>query len=176
MNDQIKQNIVLVGFMGAGKTTVGKELAYRLNYKFMDTDYMIEEKTATTINEIFRIHGEEYFRDLETSLLKELTRDLTGTILSTGGGIPVREENIQIMRKLGYVVYLKLSRDTMIERLKGDTKRPLLKGYDLAERVDNLLKSREAYYRKAAHDIIISDNLSKEEIVDAILSGYKKLK
>lgn len=168
MNNQTKQNIVLIGFMGAGKTTIGKKLADKLNYQFLDTDSMIEDNAGISINEIFEIHGEEYFRDLETKLLKDLSGELSGAILSTGGGMPVREENIMLLREIGHVIYIKLSRKTMIERLKDDNKRPLLQGYDLVERVDYLLNTREKYYKRVANDIVISDNKSKDEIIELI--------
>ena len=106
----MKKNIILIGYMGCGKTTVGKSLARLESAIFLDTDERIEEKQGRTISEIFAQDSEKAFRDMETAYLKELLRlKREGMIVSTGGGMPVREENRQLLRELGYVVYLKAS-------------------------------------------------------------------
>ena len=100
----MKDNIVLIGFMGCGKTTVGKKLAADLSFVFLDTDQYIEEKEAMTINDIFATKGEEYFRGLETSSLEELVQRTEKSIVSSGGGLPLRKENAELLQKLGFVV------------------------------------------------------------------------
>ncbi|MDF2539845.1 MAG: hypothetical protein K0S76_2866 [Herbinix sp.] len=167
-------NIILIGFMGSGKTSVGELLAKRLSYQFKDTDQMIERKAGETINHIFQLKGEEYFRDMESSLLTELQSELHHAVLSTGGGLPLREQNARLLKKLGYVVYLKASKETTIKRLEGDTTRPLLRGEDLAHRVERMLNTRTPYYEKAAHKVVATDHKSIEDIVTIIMEAYMR--
>jgi shikimate kinase len=167
----MKQNIILIGFMGSGKTSVGKALAERLSYRFMDTDEMIEQKAGCTINHIFEAYGEAYFRTMETDLLTELTISLTHTVLSSGGGLPLRKENIQLLRELGEIVYLKAAKDTLTNRLLSDTSRPLLKGEILDLRIEKMLKIREPIYESAAQHSIVTDQKNIEEVVNLILDA-----
>lgn len=162
-------NIILIGFMGSGKTSVGKLLSEKLKYEFRDTDEMIESLEDTTIKKIFRIHGEEFFRDLETTLLLSLRGALQRTVLSTGGGMPVRERNRKLLKEIGQVVYLRASRATIIDRLAGDKTRPLLEKGNLNETAGKLLDDRIPYYEEAADIIIDTDNRSVEDIVNAII-------
>lgn len=170
--DRLK-NIVLIGFMGSGKSSVGKALSEQLNYQFKDTDDLIEADQDTSISNIFSIHGEEYFRHLETKLLLSIHDTLDKAVLSTGGGMPIREENMKLLASMGQVVYLKASQATIIDRLSGDTTRPLLKGETLKERVENLLLTRAPYYEKAADIIINTDGKSVDDIVKEILKTLK---
>ena len=114
-------NIVLMGFMGAGKTTIGKELAKALGYEFIDTDERIEREQGRKISDIFSEDGEEVFRQMETDLLKNLQNSEDKFVLSIGGGMPVREENRSLLRSLGTVVYLKTSKEEILRRVSGDT-------------------------------------------------------
>lgn len=172
MNNERKRNIILIGFMGSGKTTVGEHLAQQLGYHFQDTDRLLEQKAEDTISRVFEIHGEKYFRDMETELLKELLPALKHTVLSTGGGLPLREENIRLLQELGFVVYLQASKETILSRLVGDRTRPLLQGEDMEQKVERLLGIRTPIYIKAAHENIITDNLSVEEITQLIMEKY----
>lgn len=174
MNLKLKHNIILIGFMGSGKTSVGVHLAERLTYQFKDTDQMIEKKAGDTISRIFSIHGEEYFRNLETDLLKELVPNLDKTVLSTGGGMPVREQNMKLLKDLGYVVFLKATKQTTLNRLRGDVSRPLLKGEDLEIKVERMLELRTPIYEKAAHKIIATDGRTIAEITEMIMENYLK--
>lgn len=167
--ENLKRNIILIGLMGAGKTTVGKRLAECLSYHFQDTDLLLEQRTKDTISHIFTEHGEEYFRDMETNLLKELLPSLEHTVLSTGGGLPLREQNASLLRQMGYIVFLKTGKHTAIERLKGDTTRPLLQGEELEQKVEGLLKFRTPIYERTAHAIIETDGKTVEEIVASIV-------
>lgn len=171
----MKHNIILIGFMGSGKTSVGERLSKRLGYHFRDTDRLIERKAGDTINHIFALHGEEYFRDMETELLRELKPTLEHTVLSTGGGLPLREINAGLLKEMGFVVYLKASRQTTLQRLSGDTTRPLLNGEDKEQKIDKLLAERVPIYEKAAHKIIVTDGRSINDIGDLIMEAYMKL-
>jgi len=175
MGLRLNHNIILIGYMGCGKTSVGDRLAKRLSYRFKDTDRLLEQQARDTINHIFANHGEEYFRDLETNLLSELKSTLTNTVLSTGGGLPLREQNAKLLKDLGYVVYLKASNQTIIRRLKGDKTRPLLQGDDLEHKVEQMLKVRTPIYEKVAHKIIATDDRNMDEIVHLIMESYLKL-
>jgi shikimate kinase len=167
-----KHNIILIGFMGSGKTSVGEQLAKLLTYQFRDTDQLIEKKAGDTINHIFAVRGEEYFRNMETELLKELQSNMEQTVLSTGGGLPLREQNSELLKDLGYVVFLKTSKQTTLRRLKGDTTRPLLQGDEVDQKVERMLTARTPIYEKAAHKIIITDDKSVSEIVHLIMEAY----
>ena len=120
-------NIILTGFMGSGKTTAGIRLSYRLRLPLLDTDKWIEKEEGRTISEIFALQGEETFRKMETSALRTLLELEGEQIISTGGGLPMQEENRELLKKLGTVVFLRIKPETVYDRLKGDNTRPLLK-------------------------------------------------
>lgn len=170
-----KQNIILIGFMGSGKTSVGSQLATRLSCRFCDTDQMIESKTGDTIKHIFTEYGEEYFRDLETQLLQEMKDNREYRVISTGGGLPLREQNARLLKEMGYVFFLKASKQTTVERVTGDTTRPLLAGEELEQKVERMLKLRTPVYEKSAHQTVITDNRTVEEIVTQIMDSYLNL-
>lgn len=173
MEQRLKQNIILIGFMGSGKTTVGKRLAQRISYQFYDTDYLLETKQEMSISRIFELYGEEYFRDMETKLLRELVKDTDRTILSTGGGMPLREENAKLMKELGHIVYLKASKETIVKRLMGDTSRPLLRGEELPLKVEKMLGIRAPIYERNATQVVTTDDKTVDELVDSILEVYQ---
>lgn len=165
-----RENIILIGFMGSGKTTVGRRLASDFGYDFLDTDDFIEEKYGMTISEIFAAHGEEYFRSLETEALKELNLSLTHTVVSTGGGLPLRKENGELISQLGTVVYLDVSSSEVIKRLAGDMTRPLLAGSNPEEKVNNLLAARKPVYESTADVVVSVTGKTPEEIEREILT------
>jgi hypothetical protein len=161
------KNVVLIGFMGCGKSTVGRALEKKWGYKYLDMDAHIEAAEGMTINEIFASKGEAYFRELETGMLKKLA----GTkryIISTGGGTPLREENRQLLKELGTVIYLRVSPETVCERLKDDTTRPLLQRPDKEEAVRELLGKRKNLYAAAADYTISVDRKMVSRIVKDI--------
>ena len=162
------KNIILMGFMGAGKTTIGKKLSKALNWEFIDTDAYIEEEQRRKISDIFAEDGEMAFRDMETDLLKRLQNGENQFVLSIGGGMPVREENRALLRNLGTVVYLKTSKEEIIRRVSGDKNRPLLQGGDLEEKVTNLMNARECIYIETAHVEIVTDGKTPEQVVKEI--------
>ena len=165
-----RDNIVLTGFMGSGKTTIGKLLSERYGYTFIDTDQYIEEKCGCTIAELFSKKGESYFRQLETDILKELNASLTHAVLSTGGGLPLREENAAELATLGTVIYLQITPEEVISRLSGDNTRPLLSGDDPEQKVRDLLTYRTPLYERAADLTIPVTKLTPEYIVEDIIS------
>lgn len=172
MND-FKENIVLIGFMGSGKSTIGISLSYKLQSILTDTDKMIEKQEGKSISEIFAQEGELYFREKETELLKKLKQEKTKQIFSVGGGTPIKKENRELLRELGTVVYLKVSPKTVYERLKGDVTRPLLQGENPMEKIRALLCEREDIYKEAADIVIVTDDKKPAQIVDAIMERCK---
>lgn len=170
------QNIVLIGFMGSGKTTVGLKLSYRMRMTVEDTDKLIERREGRTISEIFADDGEEYFRRLETELLKELTDRGKGKIYSVGGGTPVRAENRELLKRLGRVVWLRLRPETVYERLKNDNTRPLLQCENPLERIRELMESRREAYESCADLIVDVDDAEPEEILKKIEKEAQKMK
>ena len=115
------KNIILIGFMACGKSSVGRRLSQALGMEFLDTDELIEQKEGTTVSDIFATHGEAAFRVMETECLKDLLdREESPFVLSVGGGLPIREENRELLSQLGKVVYLKVSADTVFMRVGKD--------------------------------------------------------
>ncbi len=168
-----KNNIVLIGYMGAGKSAVGENLARRLRWDFIDTDQYIVELENMTINEIFATKGEEYFRDLETQIIKAFTSKLSNTIISTGGGLPMREENRKILRMLGTVYYLKATPETTYKRVSGNNDRPLLAGDNMYEKICSMLEKRVPKYEACCHNVIETDVYLVDEVVDSIIKMNK---
>lgn len=171
----LANNIILIGFMGSGKTSVGRQLANSIGYHFKDTDDLIVAKEGMEIPEIFQKYGEALFRNLETTLLLTIIDDLNKTVLSTGGGIPIRDRNVNLLRMMGHVIYLRTSNSTIVKRLSGDTSRPLLMGENLSERVETLLASRAPIYEEAADIIIDTDDKTVDYIVNEILRRVNHL-
>ncbi|WFR55213.1 shikimate kinase [Anaerocolumna sp. AGMB13025] len=162
-------NIVLIGFMGCGKTSVGNLLAARLGYGFTDTDRFIEDSCNRTIKSIFAKEGEAYFRDLETSTIKGFIGKMDQTVLSVGGGLPMKPGNAELLQQLGQVIFLKATRATILIRLAGDTTRPLLSGDNPAKKLEDLFTSRAPVYERAAHMEVNTDGRSFDDIIDEII-------
>ncbi|WP_353959769.1 shikimate kinase [Belliella kenyensis] len=146
--------IVLVGMPGSGKSTFGKNLARTLNFAFVDLDHQIEIGESMQIKEIFEKKGEGRFRELETNYLNKILNQVEGFVLSTGGGTPCFNDNMNIINKLGVSVYLDVSLETILHRLTRDhaNQRPMFSGLDAGEiilKLKDLLASREGYYHQA---------------------------
>jgi shikimate kinase len=166
------ENIILTGFMGTGKSSVGKLLAERLGYRFIDVDELIVARSGLTIIEIFASHGEQHFRALETEMLKRLESE-RGLVVSTGGGAVINPENRRRMRSAGRVVNLSASAETIKKRLTGDVARPLLQGDKPLEKIIALIAEREPYYADA--DIRIDTTAKNiEDVVSEILVWVKR--
>ena len=165
------QNIFLIGLMGAGKTTIGRQLASELSLEFFDSDHEIEKRTGVTIAHIFDIEGEEGFRKRETTVLDELT-DKKGIVLATGGGAILKAENRQFLMSRGTTIYLYANIDTLLERTSKDRNRPLLQTENPKAKLEELLGIRDPLYRETA-DIIIdtgkdSVRLALKEILEKL--------
>lgn len=172
-----QKNIVLIGFMGSGKTSVAKNLRYLSNFQWIDTDDLVERRNGQSIRQIFETDGESEFRAQETAVLREL-KNAAGYIISTGGGIIGASENCELLRAIGVVFWLQVTPQTVLERLKFDTKRPLLQTPDKVERVLQLLDERSPVYSETAHFDIVTDNRSITEIgkeIWEIFRNYGKI-
>lgn len=165
-----QDNIVLIGMMGTGKTTVGARLAEETGYSLVDLDAVISETAGCSIPQLFAERGESYFRDLEAAVLKDvLTRE--GIILATGGGAVLRKENCLEMTSRGWVVALKATVDEIVSRVGEDPGRPLLAG-GARPRIEALLEQRKQAY-DFAHVIIDTSGKSPEEVSAEILTHYR---
>jgi len=142
------KNIILTGFMGSGKTAVGKELSHLLGWRIIDVDDEIVNEQNMTINEIFGRLGEPAFRDIETAMIRKVARN-RNVIISTGGGAVLRQENMDILRDGGIIVCLWASPDTIFKRTKNDNRRPLLQVDDPLRKIRELLEHRRSFYEKA---------------------------
>lgn len=161
-------NIVLIGFMGTGKSTVGPELAHRLGWEFIDTDRVIEEHEGRTIPQIFEEKDEAYFRVKETEAI-EIVMSGVKQVISTGGGAVLKEYNCQKLSESGYVIALMADADTIISRVKKDTNRPLLQG-NLEQRVYQMLEERKHAYQFADKQIDTAQR-TIEDLVGIILES-----
>lgn len=164
-------NIILIGFMGSGKTTFGKWISEKHGMKFIDTDEYIENKQGRLIKDIFRESGEEVFRDMETAAVRELIDNTTNTVVSVGGGLPLREINRKLLRQLGCVVFLDTSVDELVRRLDKDTSRPLLAGGNVRQKIESLMQARMEYYKEAADLIVTTTNNSFTDMYNTIVSA-----
>lgn len=166
-----ENNIILIGFMGAGKTTVGKEIAKSTKKQFIDTDDMIVKQMNLSINDIFERYGEQYFRSLETKLMENLSKSDVECVISCGGGMPLKEENRQLLKNIGTVVYLRTGVQAVMKRLKNDKTRPLLMGSkdEVKEKIKQMHKERDPIYKECADFIIETGKMSVSEVCDKIL-------
>ena len=165
------KNIILIGFMGSGKSTIGRKLSEKYGLKHIDTDWYIEKEQNMKISDIFSKKGEEYFRNLETECIKELAQVCDNCVISVGGGLPVREVNRSLLKELGIVVYLEASVNELVKRLSKDTSRPLLAGGNLREKIESLMTAREALYKDAADVIVKTDGRRFEDMYADIVSA-----
>ncbi len=168
------ENIYLIGLMGAGKTTIGRQLARALQLPFYDSDKAIEESTGVDIPTIFEFEGEAGFRMREQKMIQQLT-ELKGIVLATGGGAVLREQNRKLLQAHGFVVYLYCSIDKIVERTKRDTHRPLLQTDDPYERATQLFAEREALYQECADFEVDTGDLQSKAVLKAILKAYEGL-
>ncbi len=166
------KNIILVGFMGTGKTVTGHVLAEQTGLELVDMDSIIEERAGRAISEIFATDGEATFRAMERRLVQELAqRD--GLIISTGGGIVLNPDNIADFEKTGLVICLKASAEMIFQRVEKDTSRPLLEG-DKKAQIASILETRKPLYDAIAHGVD-TDGLTAEETATPILRAYEEM-
>ena len=170
------KNIVLVGLMGCGKTTVGRRLAHELNQDFFDTDHELINKTGVSIDHIFDIEGEKGFRERESKILENLCQ-MSNIILATGGGIVILPNNRKILKNAGLVVYLFASVDQLFRRTSKSKTRPLLENSsDRKKTISELLKARDVYYREVASFVVDTTGKKLQEIINIILRESENVK
>ena len=161
-------NIFLIGFMGVGKSTIAKLLAKELQAELVEMDETIEAEAGMSINEIFEKFGEQHFRDLETALIERVSKK-GGVVVSCGGGAVLRPENVEMMKQSGKIIFLSATPETIYERVKNSTNRPLLNGNMNVEYIKGLMERRREAYENAADVIISTDGKWKSQIVEEIL-------
>lgn len=170
--------IVLIGLMGAGKSTVGRELSRATGMAFLDTDSVIEEQTGMCIPDIFRERGERHFRLLETALLRYIVQNAQAGngshVISTGGGIILQEENRRLLRELGFTVWLTADVPTLLARTARAQNRPLLQVEDREATLRELLAERAPLYEQTAHLSLDSTGLKATEVVDCIIAHARR--
>ena len=159
----MRENIFLIGFMGAGKSTIAKGLQRTLGMELVEMDARIVEEQKMSINEIFAQYGEDYFRDIESQLILDIGQE-GNTIVSCGGGVVVRPQNTEYMKKSGKIVFLSATPQTIYERVKHSTDRPILNGHMNVEYIAQLMEKRRALYEAAADIRIETDGKSRDEI------------
>lgn len=161
-------NIFLIGFMGAGKSTIARTLQSKLDMPLIEMDERIVEEQGCSINEIFDRKGEAGFRDIESDLVKRIANE-RDSIVSCGGGAVIRPENVEYMKKSGKIVFLTATPETIYERVKNGKDRPLLNGNMNVEYISSLMDKRRDIYNAASDEKIATDNKSKDEIAQEII-------
>jgi shikimate kinase len=164
----MKDNIAIIGFMGSGKTTVGKILAERLGFLFFDLDNLIELSEERTIKDIFKESGEDYFRDIESDIVRRIINNKK-CVFACGGGVILRSENMRLITRKSDIVYLMISPSEAVKRLSGSIERPLLPDEDRYKRISDLFKKRSTLYSRYAEITVNNVGISSESAVEKIL-------
>ena len=165
---QLSANIVLVGFMGTGKSAVGRVIAQKLEFHFIDTDDVIEQTSKAKISDIFSEHGEDYFRDLESQAVKSVAL-MKNQVVATGGGVVLRSSNIDLLRTGGPIFCLNATPKAIWDRVRSSRSRPLLRGPEPLKKIETLLDKRAPYYALADHQIETT-GVSVDRVADEIIS------
>ncbi|MBU1007372.1 MAG: shikimate kinase [Candidatus Omnitrophica bacterium] len=168
------KNIVLVGFMGTGKTVVAKRLAGILGREFAELDAIIEKKEGMSVKDIFENKGEPYFRQAEKQIIGEVSKK-DGLVISAGGGAIIDDENFNNLKKNSIIICLEASPDVILDRTKGNTCRPLLNVPDPKKRIEELLDERKTYYKRADHRVN-TDNLTINQVVEEVKKSYENIR
>ncbi len=163
-------NIVLIGFMGTGKSSVGRRVAARRGHRFVDVDRMVVDKEGAQITEIFEARGEGYFREVESAMLRSLA-GAEGLVIATGGGIVTRPENVEVARGLGFIVWLTASEAVIAERVARTDKRPLLRTENPRETISRMLAERRPLYEAAADFTIDTSEMPHSEVCARIVEA-----
>ena len=164
-------NIVLIGFMGTGKTSVGQRISEKLQMPMVDTDTIVETDNQMIIGEIFDRYGEDYFRNLENAAVHKASK-YTNHIISTGGGVVLRIENLNLLQENGLLFCLRATPEEIFKRIKDESHRPLLKDPNPPNKIRRLLQKRQAQYQRIEHQIETTD-LSIEEVTNQIIGIYQ---
>ena len=165
-------NLILTGFMGTGKTMVGKKLAKRLKMSYLDTDELIENREKAKICRIFQEKREDYFRRVETEIIKEVS-GFDNCVISTGGGAILKKENLAALKRKGVIICLWADEEVILERTSKSQNRPLLKSKDRKRAVEDLLSQRRSFYEKADFEVDTSE-LTTSEVVERIVDFLRK--
>lgn len=168
----MRNNIVLCGFMGCGKSTVGRNIAKMLNIPFIDSDDYIENKSKMKISGIFEKFGEAHFREIEKEAISELSK-MNNIVISTGGGVVLNSENVKALKNTGYIFYIEVTPQTVLDRLKDDTTRPLLQSENKLKAITDLLEKRSPVYKNAA-DFTVDGSLSPDCVSKEIVCILEK--
>lgn len=167
-----RENIVLIGFMGTGKSSIGHRIARRLDFRFEDTDRLIVAAAGCPIPEIFQKQGEEAFREAESAALESL-RNAERHVIATGGGIIDRPANTALLRALGFVVWFNATEEAIFERVSRNTNRPLLQNDNPKQTISRLLERRRPIYASAAHFTVDTSHHSHDEIAGMVLDAAR---
>lgn len=167
-----RPNLILIGFMGSGKSSIGRLAAARLRFQFVDTDALVVERARMEISEIFAKHGEAHFRDLETRAIESLVAR-ERCVIATGGGAVLREENRRQLRSLGFVTLLTAREEIILDRVARHSKRPLLRTGDPRETISTLLAERRPAYEAAAHWTLDTSDFTREQASDAVVAAAR---
>ena len=174
MSKGINCNIFLIGFMGAGKSTIARTLQRELGFPLVEMDERIVQEQGMSINDIFAQYGEAHFREIESQLVVDLGKQ-EPSIVSCGGGVVVRPENTQNMKKSGRIVLLKASPETIFERVKNSTDRPILNGHMNVEYIAELMEKRRVLYEEAADITIQTYGKTREQICEEIIGKLRDM-
>jgi len=168
------RNVVLIGFMGTGKSSVGRELARRWGFRFLDTDSIIRNQCGKSISEIFSVFGEPFFRDQEFATLTNLLH-CHRAVIATGGGIVIQPRNVDLLGKLGTTIWLKADQTTILERVSRNKNRPLLQTTAPEATIARLLTERGPLYESAADLVVDSSRLSHHEVAEKVIAGLQSI-
>ena len=166
-------NIVLIGFMGSGKSSIGRIVARRMGFQFLDTDALIVERAGRSIPTIFAEQGEEKFRDLETGAIESLAQH-SRCVIATGGGAVLRERNRALLRELGLVVLLAASEEVLFERVSRNDRRPLLQTENPRETLGQMLAGRREMYEAAAEHVVDTSHFTHRQSADAVIAAARR--
>ena len=169
----VRENIVLVGFMGSGKSAIGRSIAKRLGFQFLDSDQIVVQRAGRPIVDIFAEEGEEAFRNYETQALESLQHHKR-CVVATGGGAVLREHNRELLRELGFVVCLTASEDAIFERVSRTNKRPLLRTENPRETLHKLLEARQPAYTAAAQLTLDTTELTQPQAAEVIIAEARR--
>jgi shikimate kinase len=167
------ENIVLIGFMGSGKSSVGRLIASKLGYRFVDTDHLVVDAAGSRISEIFAAKGEAHFRELETRALESLL-GRERLVVATGGGIVTRKKNVAMLKTLGFVAWLKADEEVIFERVSRSKKRPLVQTADPRETIAKLLAERTPLYAGAARFATDTSARTHAQIADEVIAEARR--
>jgi shikimate kinase len=169
-------NIILIGVRGSGKSAVGSRLAARLKMKFVDTDDLVEERRGVPIGDIVKSKGWDYFRRLEKSVIEEISKG-DHLIIAPGGGAVLDADNVKVLKRNGFVIWLKANQQTLLKRIQNDrgssTRRPTLTGKGTLEEIEETITEREPFYEKASEVQIDTSKLDVEAVVERLLAIIK---